>query len=197
MLTLDYRDYSVPLPAVFDLLRSLKELLDRLGLRWYLFGAQAVVLHGRPRLTEDVDVTVELGSLSQPAFVREMQSAGFQLEQGIDEDFIAQTRVLPFTHTSGVPLDIVLAGSGLETLIFDQVQPVALTEDLAVPVVAPEHLVVLKILAGRPKDIEDVRGILMQCGDEIDHDAIRELLGQLEEALDQSDLLTTFAKLGE
>ena len=31
-----------------------------LGVRWYIFGAQAVIAAGAPRLTEDVDVTVEL-----------------------------------------------------------------------------------------------------------------------------------------
>ncbi len=46
----------MPSPAL-DLLSDLKKALENLGLRWYLFGAQAVVVHGRPRLTEDVDVT--------------------------------------------------------------------------------------------------------------------------------------------
>ena len=48
-------------------------------------------------------------------------------------------------------------------------------------------LVVMKVLAGRGKDLDDVRALL--AGGEVDLDEARELLGQLEEALGQSDLL--------
>lgn len=44
---------------VADLLAALAGALGELGVRWYLFGAQAVLIHGRPRLTDDVDVTWE------------------------------------------------------------------------------------------------------------------------------------------
>ncbi len=58
-----------------------------------------------------------------------------------------------------------------------------------------EHLVVVKILAGRPKDIEDVRGILLEKSAELNHDSICDLLKQLEEALGQSDLVPSFEEL--
>jgi hypothetical protein len=36
-----------------------REILERWG-RWYLFGAQAVTVHGLPPLSADVDVTLAL-----------------------------------------------------------------------------------------------------------------------------------------
>lgn len=45
----------------------------------------------------------------------------------------------------------------------------------------------MKILAGRGKDLDDVRSLL--AGGEADVDEARGLLGQLEDALGQSDLL--------
>lgn len=36
-----------------DLLRALAPVLERFGNRWYVFGAQAVIVWGRPRLTAD------------------------------------------------------------------------------------------------------------------------------------------------
>lgn len=44
-----------------ELLAAVRSVFDRLGVRWYLFGAQAVIAYGAPRLTADADVTVELG----------------------------------------------------------------------------------------------------------------------------------------
>ena len=60
------------------------------------------------------------------------------------------------------------------------------------PVISPEDLVVTKVLAGRPKDLEDVRGILRQTGARLESERIRSLLGSLEAALDRSDLRSLF-----
>lgn len=47
-------------------------------------------------------------------------------------------------------------------------------------------LVVMKVLAGRGKDLDDLRSLLV--GGEVDLVEVRDILGQLEEALGQSDL---------
>jgi hypothetical protein len=48
-------------PTVAEVLKELSAVLDRWG-PWYLFGAQAVVVHGVPRLSADVDVTLLLAA---------------------------------------------------------------------------------------------------------------------------------------
>ena len=73
---------------------------------WYLFGAQAVMLWGRPRLTADVDVTVRLPLEATVSFCEDMGKAGFRLRIS-DSEFLARTRVLPFLHVSkGRPKDL-------------------------------------------------------------------------------------------
>lgn len=62
-----------------ELLGALSAALVRVGCRWYLFGAQAVTIWGRPRLTTDVDVTVEIASGATEEFVSTIRSAGFHL----------------------------------------------------------------------------------------------------------------------
>ncbi len=47
--------------SVAALLADLASGLSSLKLRWYVFGAQAAVVHGSGRLTADVDVTVDIG----------------------------------------------------------------------------------------------------------------------------------------
>ena len=46
-------------PAAVELLTALSKVLAGWG-RWYVFGAQAVIAYGVPRLSADVDVTVKL-----------------------------------------------------------------------------------------------------------------------------------------
>ena len=64
-----------------------------------------------------------------------------------------------------------------------------------------EDIVVMKILSGRPKDLEDVEAILIAQASAFDEQRTRQLLGRLQEALDQSDLVPTFdrcrARAGE
>ena len=80
-----------------------------------MFGAQAVVAYGVSRLSADVDVTVKPEPDDPQRFASAMQAAGFVLRVE-DPEFIRRTRVMPFVHSAtGMPLDIVLAGSGWKT----------------------------------------------------------------------------------
>ena len=98
-------------PAVAEVLKALSAVLDRWG-PWYLFGAQAVVVHGVPRLSADVDVTLLLAADASEAFVTDMTSSGFRAALP-DRHFARRARVIPFVHEATcMPLDVVLAGSG-------------------------------------------------------------------------------------
>ena len=159
--------------------------------RWYLFGAQAATLWGRPRLTADVDITAEIRFEHLDKFLEAMKRQGFTLRVD-DRDFVNRTRVLPFLHNrTGLPLDVVLAGPGLEEEFLDRAINVQV-EGTTVPVISPEDLIVTKVLAGRSKDIEDIRGVLRERATSLDLGRIRATLRLLEEALAQSDLVVVF-----
>ncbi len=139
-------------------------------------------------MSADVDVTVEMAPEDAHGFVTAMEQEGFELRIQNVEDFVAKTRVLPFRHrATEMPLDVVLAGPGLEELFFQRAREVEMAQT-TIPVISPEDLVVTKILAGRPKDLEDVRGILRERRASLDLGLIRETLRLLEQALGQSDL---------
>ena len=177
-------------PDALELLTALRAVLDRWG-RWYLFGAQAVVAYGVPRFSADVDVTVKLVPEAPDRFAREMADAGFTLRID-DPDFVRRTRVLPFAHdATGLPLDVVLAGSGLEDEFLDRAQTVDVG-GAAIPLIDRADLVVAKILAGRPKDIDDARNLWRGRGPDLDTARIRRLLGLLETALERGDLVSAF-----
>src|SRR5438128_1463929 len=78
-----------------------------------------------------------------------MALARFRLRVSNVDSFVAQTRVLPFVHQpTGMPLDVVLAGPGLEELFLERARPLDLG-GVEVPVISPEDLLVTKVLAGR------------------------------------------------
>lgn len=172
-----------------ELLSDLAAALDALNTRWYVFGAQAAIVWGRPRLTADVDVTIDAAGRPTAVILDALSRSGFTLRVEGTPEFIAVTRVVPLDHPrSGLALDLVLAGPGLEDAFLDRAIRVDVG-GLAVPFISPEDLVVTKILAGREKDLEDVRGVLDERGGSLDLGRIRTTLQMMEGALGLSDLL--------
>lgn len=158
---------------------------------WYLFGAQAAISWGVPRNTADVDVTVQLSPENVRSFCQDMEQVGFRLRVS-DTAFMERTRVLPFLHVStSFPLDVVLAGPGPEQTFIERAVPQDF-EGVSVPVASPEDVIVMKVLAGRTKDVEDLRSIVAERHASLDVAYIRSMLAMLEEALSQADLLPRF-----
>lgn len=179
-------------PEVIELIQSLGQALETLGARWYVFGAQAVLVWGRPRTSGDVDVTASIALEAVPAFIQLMEKHGFRVRAPNPEELAQRTRVVPFLHRpTGLPLDVVLAGPGLEQEFLDRSVEVDLG-GVKAPVITSEDLVIGKVLAGRPKDLEDVRGILHQQRDHLDVERIRGVLAAIEQALSRGDLVPVF-----
>jgi hypothetical protein len=177
---------SAPLAT---LLADLGRALTDLGVRWYLFGAQAAILYGVARLTADVDITIDLESRSTAELTATLAAAGFEVRIPDAVAFAERTRVLPCVHLrTRIPIDIVLAGPGLEDLFFARVRELSIGQ-VRVPVASAEDLIVMKVLAARPKDLDDVVAMIRAHGPALDVEQIRQTLRTLERDLNRSDLV--------
>jgi hypothetical protein len=178
---------------VAETLGALASALDGLGVSWYLFGAQAALVRGSHRLTEDIDVTVLLGDVSPEALQASVQTAGFALRVEDVDDFVATTRVLPFVHeTTRMPVDLVIGGPGLEELFLQDSERL-LVADVPVFVPSAEHLIVMKLLAGRPNDLLDATA--MARANDVDMDGLEQLATLIADSIGEHDILTTLAQL--
>lgn len=173
-------------------LASLSLAFASIGVRWYVFGAQAAIFHGVTRATADIDVTVDPAGRTTAEIAAGLGKHGFRLRIE-DHAFVEQTRVLPAVHETGVPVDVVLAGPGIEELFFERaVERTIATR--SVPIASAEDIIVMKVLAGRPKDLDDIEAIV-QVKRDLDVEVVRETLRMLEQALDQSDLIPIFERI--
>ena len=174
---------------VADLLSDFSAGLAELNVRWYLFGARAAILYGVARLTADVDVTVHLPhGVSTEALVQSVERRGFH-RRFTEPGFIERTRVIPLVHTaSTIPLDVVLAGPGLEDQFLERALSRSI-DGVEVPVASAEDLIVMKVLAGRPKDLDDIVAIVIAQAGALDEPYVRAALRAIQDALGQSDLL--------
>lgn len=180
---------------VAELLGDLDRALGGLGLRWYLFGAQAAILHGAARLTADVDATVDARGVDTGRLLAALASYGFSARSDDPLDFAAKTRVLPLVHDpTGLPCDLVLAGPGLEPLFLERVVVIRV-DDVEVPVACAEDIVAMKVLAGRAKDLEDAAAVIAATGERLDLRHTRSTLRDIERALDRNDLIVVLDQI--
>lgn len=176
---------------VADLLDDLGRALDALSISWYLFGAQAAIVYGVARLTADVDITIRPPATATSEWLADLQRHGFE-PRFTEPPLVEQTRVVPVVHLrTGLPVDLVLAGPGLEDDLLRRAV-VQSIDGVPVPVIEIADLMILKVLAGRPKDVDDIVQLLRIHGDGIDAVRVRTVLKMLEDALGQSDLLDGF-----
>ena len=163
----------------------------RVGARYYTIGAQAVILHGYERFTNDVDVAVAFDGPGD-ALVAALTNAGLDLLVADGARFLREARVLPLRHgRTRLLVDVVLIGPGLEEDFLARTVE-RIVDGARIPVVRPEDLVAMKLLAGRPKDIEDVVGVMAAQRASFDVKMVRVTLRLLERALDRSDLAPLF-----
>jgi predicted nucleotidyltransferase len=181
---------------VGEVLRTLAPLLKKRGVQWYLFGAQAAIVWGSPRFSHDVDVTVTVSEAEIDDYIDAMRRHGFD-PIPTDRGYVLQTRLIRFVHRgTRMPVDVVLAGPGIE----DEFLRRSINVDISgtsVPVMSREDLIITKIVAGRPTDIQDVRGVIGAWRDSLDVTRIREILGLLAQALTRGDLVPEFEKVWE
>ena len=86
------------------------------------------------------------------------------------------------------------SGPCIEDRFFERVKE-RNVEGTRVQLASAEDLVVMKILAGRPKDLDDVRAIVAAYGEGLDVTYIDQMLNLLEQALAQSDLRPLFRQV--
>jgi predicted nucleotidyltransferase len=170
-----------------ELLAALAGHLDRKDLKYMVIGGQAVLVHGEPRLTNDIDITVAAG-LEKLDQVLQVAVAS-DLEPLVNPDeFTTQTMVLPCLHkASGVRVDFILSFSTYEHEAIERAVEIEIGGS-TVRFATAEDLIVHKVLAGRARDLEDVRSVLLK-NPELDRRLVIEIVAGLQDSLDLGSTL--------
>lgn len=143
-----------------ELLKQLALALDKAKLPYMVFGGQAVLLYGEPRLTRDIDVTLGMDTSRAPALLRVIEELEWRVLVDEVEDFLRQTFVLPVLDPkSNIRIDFVFSLTGYERQAIDRGKIVSLG-GTNIRFVSLEDLIVMKIFAGRPRDLDDVVGVI-------------------------------------
>lgn len=155
-------------PEFGPLLARLTRALRAHDLPFMLIGGQAVLLHGEPRLTLDVDVTLGVSPEALGTVLAACEAMGVDpLPRPVD-DFVRETYVLPVADPeTSIRIDLIFSTTAFEAGAIGRAIEVEIAGE-RVPFATAEDLIIHKLFAGRPRDLEDVEGIVSRKGHELD-----------------------------
>jgi predicted nucleotidyltransferase len=178
-----------------QLLRRIALGLEQRQIPYMIIGGQAVLIYGEPRLTRDIDVTLGVGPERLTELIAFAQASTWRVLVEPPEEFVQRTMVLPCVDAeSGIRIDFIFSHSTYEQQALERVRRVEIGK-AAVRFAAAEDVIVHKIIAGRPRDLEDVRSILLK-NPETDRGYIRRWLADFDRSLGES-YLRTFEEVAE
>jgi predicted nucleotidyltransferase len=152
--------HSDHLEPLLDALDALQKLLSRFDNRGVIIGGAAVGILGRARFTEDVDAMFLLASEELPRLLEMAKEEG--IEPRIDSaiDFARKNRVLLLRHIlTDTSIDISLGALPFEEEMVERSVLHEVDNTLQLRLPTPEDLIIMKAVAHRPKDLEDIRTI--------------------------------------
>jgi len=175
--------HSSLLLAAVDLVTALADL----QLSPTFIGGVAVSLIAEPRYTGDLDALVVFDTANAQALLDTLERHGFH-PRFSDMLGVARTsRMVTLTHdATGSIVDIALGCTPFES----ELQERSTQHDLAgvtIQIPTPEDLVIMKAIANRPKDLEDIRSIV-RAYPNLDRERIRFWVEQYAEVLENPGL---------
>lgn len=156
-----------------------------------LIGGLAVQRWGEPRVTQDVDLTV-LAAFGQEAAVIDVLLSAYAARDPKARDFALEYRVLKLRAPDGVPIDVSLGALPFEIEVLTRASPWRLSPKIELRVCSAEDLIVYKLVAGRPRDLLDVEGVVRLRWRDLDLRRVRFLTRQFAELLESPHLLQPF-----
>lgn len=183
-----------PVPAtLLSALADLARWLDDAGVQSMIIGGVAASVLGQPRLTQDIDALAVAPESTWNALAA--SGARHHIIPRIPNavQFASRSRVLLMRHQpSSIDIDLTLGGLAFE----EEAVARSKSHDLGglkLRLPRVEDLLVMKAVAGRPKDIQDIEGLLAANPD-LDVAFVRQWVGEFAAAMSMPDMLEALDK---
>ena len=168
--------------------------LDERSVRFALIGGIAASLRGRLRTTEDIDLVVMTDVDGALNLAASLDAQKFVPLFPDFEKVVRTAHILALEHRpTSITLDLAIAASGFEQQVIQRADLVNIA-DIQVYVSTAEDLILMKMLAGRPQDEQDIAGIVAEQRGAIDWKYCESVACQLEEVMEM-DLVKVLRRL--
>jgi predicted nucleotidyltransferase len=177
------------------ILKRVARELKKASIPYMVIGGQAVLLYGEPRLTRDIDITLGIGVSELARIKKVLPAMGLKLLVKKVQEFVERTMVLPTKdRESDIRVDFIFSFSPYERQAIGRARDIKVGRS-QVKFASLEDVVIHKVISARPRDLEDIKSILVK-NPKYDSDYISGWLKEFDQSLDQK-FLETFKKTEE
>ena len=175
-------------------LKRLASALDKAKLPYMVIGGQAVMIYGEPRFTRDIDITLGVGTERLDQILSVCKKLSLKPLVRDIKHFVEQTMTLPaMDGETGVRVDFMFSFTPYEEEAIRRTRKIKI-KGRAVHFASPEDVIIHKIFAGRPRDTEDVRSILL-ASHSLDVGYIKRWLKEFDKTFPGKNYLRAFKKI--
>lgn len=130
-------------------------------------GALALAYYATPRGTHDIDLNVFLATREAGRVLKLLSGLGVSAASDAERSALERDGQLRL-HWGHTPLDLFFSYDPLHERCLERKRRVPFGEGAEIDVLAPEDLLIFKVIFDRPKDWQDIREMLFGLGSELD-----------------------------
>lgn len=178
---------SLEIRPLIEPLVVLRKLLEKSGCQWMIIGGVAVSLLGKPRFTADIDAVLLIEDEDLPKFLKIAKRLGFEARIKDAVEFAQENKVLLLKHVkTGTNVDLSLGILPFEEEAVRRSKRLKI-DNIAFNLPTPEDLIIFKAVAHRPRDIEDIAGIV-KIHAKINKKYIKKIVKEFARALEMPEI---------
>ena len=179
---------------LYSALKDLVKWFKQSGCQGIIIGGVAVSFLARPRTTQDIDVLASLDEESWPEFLALGKRFGFKARYKDTLEFARRNKVLLMRHQATLTdIDISFAALPFEKESFKRARKFRIA-NLTISLPSPEDLIIMKAVAHRQIDLEDIRSIL-EVNPDVDVKRIRCWVKEFAKVLEMPEIWDDLKKL--
>lgn len=166
-------------------LKTFTAFLEGRRVPYMIIGGIANLVWGVPRATLDIDVTVWAPRSSEGRLIRAFVKV-FVAKPADPGAFVSEMRVLPI-KVEDVDVDVIFGHLPYDRSAIGRAVAVDFL-GVKARVCTPEDLILHKIVSSRPKDRQDVAGVIRARAKKLDREFLDPKVKELAEALAQPEI---------
>ncbi|MDZ4819550.1 MAG: hypothetical protein SGJ20_11310 [Planctomycetota bacterium] len=167
-----------------QVLHSLLDILDRRQIEYALVGGLAVQFYGIPRPTFDIDLQMAISEETLPGVLQELATQDYEIPEpylGGWMDRVAEMPVIKlkqYVEGNGIDVDLFVAERPIQFELIRRRRRES-AEGRQLWLATAEDIILLKLIAHRPRDRSDVSGIIFMEG-QLDETYLRHWAAELQ-----------------
>jgi len=179
-----------------EVITKIGKALEKSSIPYMLIGGQTVLLYGVPRLTKDIDITLGVNIDRLPEIIDIAKSIKLKPLPKNVVAFVKKTFVLPTQdQKSGVRVDFIFSFTPYENQAIQRGTEIKI-KNFPVNFASIEDVIIHKIIAGRPRDTEDVKSMTLK-NQNFDKKYIKAWLKEFDKSIEGDRFLERFNEISK